>query len=280
MELKNYFKKAEKEKWAIPQFNFSTIEQLRAILSVAQKTKSPVILGTSESESRFLGLKEIIALVEISKIKYKSAAFLNLDHGKDLNWIKKAIDFGYPDIQFDGSKLDFKKNLKITKKVVEYAHKKGVLVEGELGYISGESSLHKNKVKIKKKDLTSLDEVSEFVKKTKVDSLAVAIGNIHGIYKGEPDLDFERLKKIKEITKVFLVLHGGSGIPDKEIKKAIKLGIVKVNINTELRIAWKTSLEKLLLKEVKPYVILSEVQKSIEKKVENKIFLFNSKNKK
>ncbi|GAI51856.1 unnamed protein product [marine sediment metagenome] len=137
MGLKDYLEKAQKEKWAIGQFNFSTIEQLRGILAAAQKMKSPVILGTSEGESRYLGLKEIVALVEISKIKYKVPVFLNLDHGKDLNWIKKAIDFGYSAVHFDGSELPFKKNIKCAKKIVEYAHKKGVLVEGELGYLRG-----------------------------------------------------------------------------------------------------------------------------------------------
>jgi len=276
MELKNYFKKAQKQKWAIGQFNFSTLEQLRAILAAGQKTKSPVILGTSEGESKFLGLKEILALVEISKIKYKTPAFLNLDHGKDLKWIKKAIDFGYSAVHFDGSGLSFKKNIEYTKKIADYAHKKGVLVEGELGYIGGESKPHKKKAVVRKQDLTLPEQVFDFVRKTKVDSLAVSIGNIHGIYSGRLKLDFKRLKEIQEQTKVFLVLHGGSGIPGIEVKKAIKFGIVKININTELRMAWKKSLEKQ--NGIKPYEILPEVQKSIKKKVEEKINLFSSRN--
>ena len=282
MKLKNYLKKAQKQKWALGQFNFSTIEQLRGILAAAQKTKSPVILGTSEGESKFLGLEEVLALVEISKMKYKVSAFLNLDHGKDLNWIKKTIDFGYPAVHFDGSGLSLKENIRRTKKIVDYAHKKGVLVEGELGYIGGESMPHKKKAIIKKEDLTFPEQVSEFVKKTKVDSLAIAIGNIHGIYAGRPKLDFKRLKEIEKKTKVFLVLHGGSGISETEIKKAVKFGIVKININTELRVAWKKSLEESLRekqKGIKPYKVLPQVQKSIQEKVEEKINLFGSKNK-
>jgi len=278
--MKNYFKKAQKGKWAIGQFNFSTLEQLRAVLSASAKLKSPVILGTSEGESSFLGLEETVALFEITKMKYKAEAFLNLDHGKDINLIKKAIDYGYNLVHFDGSKLSFKKNIEMTKKIVDYAHKKGVLVEGELGYIGGDSKVHAQKAKVNKKDLTLPDQIAEFVRKTKVDTLAVSIGNVHGVYKGKPDIDLERLREIKEKTGVFLVLHGGSGIADSDIKKAIKLGIVKININTELRLAWKESLEKTLKKgEIKPYKVLSNVQDSIQKKVEEKIILFDTKRK-
>lgn len=278
MELRDYLNKAQKEKWAIGQFNFSSLEQLKGILAASQKLKKPVILGTSEGECRFLGLEEIVALVEISKMKYKVSAFLNLDHAKDLNLIKKAVDLGYSAIHFDGSDLPFEKNIKETKKAVDYAHKKGVLAEGELGRVKGESVFHKNKAVIEEKDLTSPEEVSEFIKKTNVDSLAVAISNIHGVYNsGKPKLDFERLKKISSCLpeRVFLVLHGGSAIPEKDIKKAIQLDIVKININTELRITWKEALKKSLKnQEVKPYKILLQVQNSIQKKVEEKIKLF------
>lgn len=280
MNLRYYLKKAKKEKWAIGQFNFSTIEQLRGILAAAQKTKSPVILGTSEGESKFLGLKEILALVEISKIKYRTPVFLNLDHGKDLAWIKKAIDYGYSAVHFDGSELPLEKNMKYAKKVVEYAHKKGVFVEGELGCIKGESKTHGKKAKIEKKDLTLLKQVERFVRETKVDSLAIAIGNIHGVYTGMPKLDLERLKEINSRTTAFLVLHGGSGISKTEIKKAIKFGIVKVNINTELRVAWKKALKSILgTQEIKPYKVLPQVQEAVQKKVEEKLNLFGSKNK-
>jgi len=281
MTLKDYFQKTKKEKWAIGQFNFSTIEQLRAILEAGKELKSPLILGTSEGEVEFLGIKEVIALVEISKTKYQTPVFLNLDHGKNLELIKKAIDFGYNCIHFDGSNLNFKENVKLAKKIVKYAHKKGVLVEGELGIIKGESRIHKSGIKISKEILTSPEAAEDFVKKTNVDSLAVSIGNVHGVYQQMPKIDFERLKEIEKKVNVFLVLHGGSGIEKKEIKKAIKLGISKVNFNTELRIAWKKGLEKALkkTKEIKPYKILPEVQKEVTKKVKEKITLLSSKNK-
>ena len=262
MMLKDYLRKAQKQGFAIGQFNFSTIEQLRGILAAAHGMKSPVILGTSEGESKFLGLEEILALVEISKMKYNVSAFLNLDHGKDLDYIKKAIDFGYSAVHFDGSDLPLEKNIRYAKKVVEYAHKKGVLVEGELDSIKKQSS-------------TSLKEAEKFIKETKVDSLAIAIGNVHGMHKN-PKLDFERLKEINNRVNSFLVLHGGSGIPNVQIRKAIKFGIVKININTELRLAWKRTLAKSLkAQEIKPYKILPKVQKAVQEKVEEKIKLFN-----
>ena len=262
MILKDYLKKAQENKYAIGQFNFSTLEQLRGILVAAKKMKNPVIIGTSENESKFLGLEETLALVEISKMKYKVFAFLNLDHGKDLDYIKRAIDLGYSAVHFDGSDLPLEKNMKYAKRVVEYAHKKGVLVEGELEGIG-------------KRNLSSLNEIKRFVKETKVDSLAIAIGSRHGFYK-DVKLNFDRLKEIKEKTNSFLVLHGGSGISNVQIKKAIKSGIVKININTELRLAWKRTLEKSLkTQEIKPYKILPKVQKAIQEKVEEKIKLFN-----
>ena len=285
MNLKNYLKKAQKEGWAIGQFNFSTLEQLRGILAAAAKLKSPVILGTSHGESEYLGIKEIIALVEISKIKYKVPAFLNLDHAKDFKNIKKAIDYGYPAVHFDGSRLPLEKNIKYAKKVVGYARKKNVLVEGEVGAIGTDSSkIYKKEFKIRESDLTNPEEAERFVKITGVDSLAVSIGTFHGIEaRGKnPRIRLERLKEIrKRIGNTFLVLHGGSGTRNDDIKKAIKLGIVKININTELRIAYTCALKSNFRKkteETTPYKYLPLAIKAVQKKVEEKIKLFGSNN--
>src|SRR4030042_2564626 len=273
--LKDILNKAKKEKRAIGQFNFSTLEQLRGILRASSEAETPVILGTSEGELAYLGLEEVVALVEISKIKYqtsrfapcnssgikKVSAFLNLGHGKNLSLIKKAVDYGFSAVHFDGSGLPIEKNIEYAKKIVEYAHKKNVLVEGELEGID-------------KNNLTSFEQAEDFVRKTKVDSLAIAIGNRHGYYK-DVKLNFKRLEEINKRINAFLVLHGGSGIPDASIKKAIKLGIVKININTELRMAWKQGLVKALRdKEIKPYNILPKVERAVQKKVEQKLNLF------
>jgi len=279
MELNQILKKAKREKWAIGQFNFSTIEQLRGIIGAAKKLSAPVILGTSEKESKFLGLEETIAQVRILENKMGLKLFFHLDHGKDLNYIKRAVDLGFDSVHFDGSELPFKENLKLTKEIVNYGHKKNVLVEGELGYLRGESRFfQKKKIAIKEEDLTRPEQAQEFVEKTKVDLLAPAIGNVHGIYPEMPELDFERLKEINQKTDAFLVLHGGSGILRDEIKKAIKSGIQKININTELRLIWRESLQKILKtsKEIKPYIILPQVSQAIEKKVEKYIKLFGS----
>ncbi|MDP2910367.1 MAG: class II fructose-bisphosphate aldolase [bacterium] len=262
MNLKDYLNKAKKEKRAIGQFNFSTLDQLRGILKAAQAMKKPVILGTSEGELNYLGLEEVVALTEISKIKYNVFAFLNLDHGKDLDLIKRAVDYGFSAVHFDGSDLALEKNIEYAKKIVEYAHRKNVLVEGELDAI-GEGRI------------TSLEEAERFAKETRVDSLAIAIGNRHGYYKNVK-LNFGRIEEINKRLNVFLVLHGGSGIPDKDIKRAITLGIVKINVNTELRMAWKQSLIKILKsREIKPYNILPKIEWAVQKKVEQKLKLFN-----
>lgn len=264
--LKYYLNKAKKEKWAIGQFNFSTLEQLRGIMKAAANMKSPVILGTSEGEIKFLGIKEAIALVEILKIKYKVAAFLNLDHGKDMDLIKEVVDFGYSGVHFDGSLIKLKKNIQYAKKVAVLAHSKGLIAEGEIDDINA-------------KVLTGPKEAEEFVKKTNIDSLAIAIGNIHGYHK-DVSLDIERVKEMSSNIKVFLVLHGGSGVSAGQIKKAIRAGISKININTELRIAWRQGIEKgFKREEIKPYNVLPEAENAVQKKVEEKIKLFNSFNK-
>ncbi len=282
MNLKKYLKKAQKEQWAVPQFNFSTIEQLKGIFESAKETKSPIILGTSEGESQFFGLEEAVSLVKIYNRKYGVQAFLNLDHGKKFDWLKNAIDLGYSAVHFDGSLLPLTENIEETKRVVEYGHRRGVLVEGELGHVTGESAFHEGTAVIEEKNLTDPRNVAEFVKKTGIDSLAASIGNIHGIYQAKPGLDFKRLEEIRKITDVFLVLHGGSKVVDNEIAKAISLGIAKINFNSELRLVWKQSLLKAFQdnpNEIKPYKILNETQKALQKKVEEKIGLLNCKNK-
>ena len=280
--LLKLFKKAQKEKWAIGHFNFSTIEQLRGIAQAGKKLKAPVIVAVSGGEARFLGLEQIVAMVRVLEQKIGHPLFLHLDHGRDLDYIKKAVDLGFDSVHCDYSHLNLSRNIELTKKAVAYAHKKNILTEGELGYIKGSSKLYKLKnLNISKKELTDPKEVEKFVKQTKVDSLAIAVGSAHGRYAGPENLDFERLKEIKQSANAFLVLHGGSGIPTKHLKKAIKIGIQKINVNTDLRIIWKESLKKALNngQEVKPYNILPQVEKQIQTKVEKYIKLFGSQNK-
>jgi fructose-bisphosphate aldolase, class II len=278
-KLKDYYKKAQKEKWAIPQFNFSSLEQLRGIILAAVKEKSPIILGTSEGECRFFGIEEAVAIVKLFKKRTGLPIFLNLDHGKDFEMIKNAINGGYDAIHFDGSALSSEENIEQTKKVVDYAKRKGVFVEGELGAIKGESNSHTESIEITEKDFTSVADVKNFIKKTGVNSLAIAIGTTHGIYQNETAIDFERLKNIKQEADAFLVLHGGSGVPGEQISKAIDLGINKINFNTELRIAWRKAIEDYLKNnpsEAKPYKILSESINAVANKALEKITLLKS----
>lgn len=284
--LKFYLEKAQKEGFAIGQFNFSDFTQVKAIVAAAQAAKSPIILGTSEGESKFFGLQEAVALRDVLRKKTGLPIFLNLDHGKSFEYLKEAVDAGYDMVHFDGSKLPMEENIKISKEVVKYAKKRGVVVEGEVGKIGTESSkIYNEKFVIKDEDLTNPGQAKEYMEKTKVNLLAVSIGNFHGIEVSgiDPNLKIELLKKIKEVIgRVGLVLHGGSGTPEDDIREAIKSGIVKININTELRLAFSGNLRRVLnadLDEITPYKFLVDPMNSVEKVVERKVKLFDSVNK-
>jgi fructose-bisphosphate aldolase class II len=284
-------KSAQTGRYAIGSFNFSTAEILRAIVRAAAKSKSPVIVSTSEGEGEFIGFREAAALASAWRAATKLPIILNLDHGKAPEIIKKAIASGYDAIHFDGSSLPYEKNLEETKKIVEYVRNiektfdRQIIVEGELGYLRGSSSLHSDALEIKPEDLTSPEQANEFADKTGVDSLAVAIGNAHGVFaKGEEKLDLERLSAIRAALegKVFLVLHGGSGISESDIKEAVRRGIVKINVNTEIRVAYKEALEKEIKEkpeETTPYKMLGPALGAVEKVVLEKIKLFDSENK-
>ena len=275
--LKNYLKQAKREGWAVPQFNFSTLEQLKAIKEVSKKLKSPIIVATSEGEAGFFGFEEAVAIVKTYQ-KEGVAIYLNLDHGSCFENCKNAIDAGYDSIHFDGSKLNFLDNLKITKQIVKYAQKidSKISVEGELGVIGDAESFDKG-ANIK---LTNINEIEEFAK-TEIDRLAVSIGTVHGISTKEQKIDFNILGEISTKSELGLVLHGGSGVNDQDIKKAIKYGIVKININTELRIGFTKGLRDVLSnnkEEIKPYNYFYQAVENTKKIAESKILLFGSNN--
>ena len=288
--LKYYFQKAQKEKWAIGQFNFSAYTQLKAIVEAGKNLKSPIILGTSEGESKFFGLEEAVILRNLLRNRLRNPIFLNLDHGKSFDYLKQAIDAGYDMVHFDGSKLPLEENIKISSEVVKYARWRGVLVEGELGIIGTDSSkVYSEKFEIKEENLTKSNEVKNYVEKTGVDLLAVSIGNFHGMESSgqEPRLRLDKLEEINETLRQsktknsFLVLHGGSGTNKEDVKKAIEIGILKININTELRLAYTDALRKALndnIGEITPYKYLPEAKKSVQDIVESKITLFSSQN--
>lgn len=290
--MKNYketiktLKKAQKENWAIGQFNVSNLEAMKAIFLAAEKLKSPVIIGTSEGESGFLGLKQAVVLTRAFEEETGVPAILNLDHARNLDYIIKAIAAGYDAIHFDGSKLNLTENIDLTKKVVSLCHKKGVLVEGEIDITPGTSKILEKIPEDIVGSLTDPATAEKFLKETKVNSLAVNVGTFHGVDVSGKDslIDTERLSAIKEKIKdkAFLVLHGGSGVGDNDIKNVIKSGIVKININTDLRVAFTGALKESLNNnpnEITPYKYMPEVVEAVQKIVEQKIVIFGSANK-
>jgi fructose-bisphosphate aldolase class II len=280
-------KSARDGKYAVGQFNVSNLEQLRAVCETAAALKSPVIIGTSEGERKFIGLKQIVATVKAWQEETGLPIILNADHSRSFETAKAAFDAGYSGIHFDGSELPYEENLKITKQVVEYVKSKNseAVVEGELGRVLGGSQIHREAIELKESDFTDPDLAEEFVKESGIDSLAISYGNVHGIFgkglEGNEKLDMERLKAIRKKVEAFLILHGGSGINADEIKESIKNGIVKVNINTELRVAYVNTLREVLNKsdETTPYKIWPPAIEAVKRVVEEKIKLFGSSNK-
>ncbi|MDO8442958.1 MAG: class II fructose-bisphosphate aldolase [bacterium] len=297
--LHELIKQAEKNKVAIGHFNVSDSMALKAIFESAQELEVPVIIGTSEGEADFLERNLASAMVQRLRADNKFPIFLNSDHTHSLEEVKKAVAAGYDAIIFDGSKLSFEENIKQTKKAVEYIRSKSktILVEGELGYIGGSSQVLRSMpagIAIKPEDLTKPEDAVRFVKETGVDLLAPAVGNIHGIVMGigsdgkmqsiNPRLDIERITAIKKALQqaqgklIPLVLHGGSGISDKDFTAAINAGISIIHINTEIRLAWKNALEKSLLQnkdEIAPYKILKPSFEAVKLVVKSRLQLFN-----
>ena len=286
MTLDNVLQKATKEGWAVGHFNISNLEQLRAIMEAAKELRAPIMIGLSEGERKAVGLKEAVALVKAFREEYNLPVFLNPDHSKSPESAKQAFDAGFDSVHVDLSALPYEENLRGTKEVVGYARAKNseVSIEGELGYLRGESKIQKTKIEIKLEDLTKPEEAKEFAEKTGITRFAGAYGNSHGISIDEPALDIERIKAVrKELPEnVAMVLHGGSGIPDEQIKEAIKAGIANVHVNTEIRVAYTEALRKSLAEnpdETVPYKITPQAIEAVKQKVEEKLKLFGSINK-
>jgi len=278
VDSKKILNNAQKNHYAVGHFNTSDLEITKAIIMAANKLNSPVIIGTSEKAISYAGLEELAGIVAAAAEKAKIPVVLHLDHGKSFEICQKAIQVGYTSVMIDGSALSFEENLKLTQKVVGYASRKNIPVEGELG-----SLIDKEKYQTDiNQFMTDPDQAEEFVNKTGVSSLAVAIGNAHGIPWPEEKLDFSRLNQIRQKVQVPLVLHGASSTPTLDIKKAIVLGITKINIDTDIRIAFNQSLRDFLTLHrdiFDPREILSSTTIAVEKVVEEKIKLFGSDNK-
>jgi len=281
--LNYYLQKAKSEYFAVPHFNVSNLEMIKAIVEASQELNAPVMIGMSESEREFIGLNQAKSIIKCYKEK-GAVIFLNADHSKSFDSCKNAIDAGFDSIHFDGSHLNLKENFEITKKVVLYGKKKNVdiSIEGELGCMPTESSkIYNKEIKIDKKYFTKPEEAREFTENTGIDRLASVIGSIHGIASNNPHLDIDLIKRISlEVGDVSLVLHGGSGVLPLDIKNAIKAGISNIHISTELRIIYKESLDKSLDKDnIAPYSIMEPVIKDMKEFIKEKIKFFEANNK-
>jgi len=293
---------AMKKGYAVGAFNISNLESLLAVVEAAVEEESPVIVAVTPSSIKYAGLAYLGEMVKTAAESAPVSMSLHLDHGKDMDTVSKCIDAGFTSVMIDGSHLEFEENIALTKRVVDLAHPNGISVEAELGRLAG---IEESTVDEKEAVLTDPDMAKEFVERTGVDALAVAIGTSHGAYKfkGEPELDFERLKLIREKVDILLVLHGASsvpswiiekavkygaelsgarGIPEDHIKKAISLGITKINIDTDLRLAFTGSIREFLFKSPKifdPRKILVSAKEAMEEVVKSKMRLFGSSGK-
>ena len=289
--LIEYIKEAEDKKIAIGHFNVSNLETLHGVILGAQRLSEktgiqiPLLIGVSEGEEKFFGIKEISAIIESYK-KNNLPIFLNADHHYSFETVKNAIDNNFDSVVIDGASLSMDENISLTKKCIEYAkefeskNNKRVLIEAEIGFI-GKSSKILDKVPegVSEETKTKTEDAVYFVEQTGIDLLAPSVGNIHGMVKGgNPKIDIERISKIKKETKIPLVLHGGSGITDEEFIKAIESGISIIHINTEIRIAYKEALKKSLNdsgEEIAPYKYLNESIEAVALVVEKRLELFN-----
>jgi fructose-bisphosphate aldolase class II len=296
--LSSVLKQAQKGRYAVGAFNVNNLEMIQAVIDAAEAEKSPVILQTSEGAIEYAGMDELGTLAHVFAERSKRPVVFHLDHGKNKDLVIKAIKSGwYTSVMFDGSALPYKENVKVTKQIVALAHKHGISVEAELGAIAGIEDF----VSVEDRDahFTDPKQAVEFVKLTGCDALAIAIGTRHGAFKMTKDstLDFGRLKKIAEVVRVPLVLHGASGvpahiktlctkygceiasakgIPDAQIKKAVSLGIRKVNVDTDLRIAFDAGIRKFLKEKpevIDPREILKPAKDLVTKVVRHKMQL-------
>jgi fructose-bisphosphate aldolase class II len=293
---------ARKNAYAVGAFNINNLESLLAVAEAASDEKSPAIIAVTPSAIKYAGLPYLAKIARTAAESASVPMSLHLDHGENFETASKCIEAGFTSVMIDGSFLKFEENIALTKQVVNFAHSKGVSVEAELGRLAG---VEESTVEEKEAVLTDPNVAKEFVETTGVDALAVAIGTSHGAYKfkAEPKLDFERLRVIKERVAVPLVLHGASsvpqwiiekatkygaelagakGIPESNIKQAISLGIAKINIDTDLRLAFTATVREVLAnspKEFDPRKILGPAKEAMKEVVKGKMRLFGSSGK-
>ena len=285
MHIRDYFDKAQSQGFAIGAFNAANLETIKAIVEAAHEMRSPVIIESSPGETEYIQADNLVCLVNNFRQKYGLPIFINLDHSPTVSACQAAIQAGYDLIHVDTGKIDdWQEKINTTKQVVQSAHSKGLLVEGEIDHITGSSTLHQEAVEQEQQqgNYTDVEQAAEFIWATEVDTFAAFVGNCHGMYATPPTLDVDRLKQIRQKTDVFLSLHGGSGIPADQIQAAIKQGgVVKINVNTEMRLAYRQKLEQVLQsnQELAVYKYMPDVIQAVKQVVIEKIKLFGSQGK-
>ena len=264
--------KAQREKYAVPAFNFHNLETIQVIVEAAAEMNSPLILAGTPGTFEYGGRDYLQAIIETAARKYSIPIAIHLDHHETFESIKKSIDLGTKSVMIDASHHPFEENIELVSKVVEYAHRYDVTVEAELGRLGGQE----DDLVVDEKDsfFTNPDAAVEYAERTRIDSLAVAIGTAHGLYKNEPKLDFERLEEIRKKVSIPLVLHGASGVSVQDVRKCISLGITKVNIATELKIPFSDELRKYLMENTEandPRKYMAKAKEEMKKVVIEKI---------
>lgn len=280
LSTKGMLMKAQREHYAVPAFNIHNLETIQVVIETAAELKSPVILAGTPSTISYAGGEYLVAIVKAAAEMYNIPVALHLDHFEDLDEIKHYIDIGFTSAMIDASMLDFEKNVEKVREIVDYAHLNGVTVEAELGRLGGQE----DDLIVDTKDTlyTNPNAAKEFVERTGIDSLAVAIGTAHGLYKGEPHLDFERLAEIRKRVDVPLVLHGASDVPFEKVVKCIELGICKVNIATDLKIPFSNAVKKYFINNPDandPRKYMTPGKKAMKEIVIEKIKMCGSENK-
>jgi fructose-1,6-bisphosphate aldolase class II len=274
--------KAKEGKYAVGQFNINNLEWTKTILLTAQEQNSPVILGVSEGAAKYMGgFTTVVGMVKglIADLNITVDVAIHLDHGQSFENCKKALDAGFTSVMIDGSHHPIDENIKMTKEVVDYAHAIGASVEAEVGTVGGNEDGVVGGIQY-----ADLNECVRLVKEAGVDALAPALGSVHGPYQGEPVLGFVEMEEIGKATDMPLVLHGGTGIPDEKIQKAIACGTCKINVNTECQLAFNKILRDFLADEKNakvydPRKLLGPATKGIAAAVTEKMTVFGSVNK-
>ena len=262
---------ANSRDYAIPSPDFINLNMVRSYIEVAEKLYRPSIIAFSEAMQEFLSLEEAYLIGSYYAEKAKIPVALHIDHGKSIDFIKKAIDQGFTSVMIDASTDSFEENVRKTKEIVEYAHPRNVTVEAEIGHVGAGENYENEKVKSSK--YTEVNELVEFVNLTNIDSVAVSIGTAHGFYNGTPRINFDRLVELKSAVSIPLVLHGGSSTGDENLKKCAELGISKINIFTDLCVVGANSILEERPNDYRLMMMIAD--KAIKEKLEHYYRVFN-----